>query len=330
MITAASLVGFALAFVVVSAGLSLLAGLAVWAFGRRLGRAGPAAERSAAGAGLVLPPALALVMTAALVGRSALGPWLGVPDHCAGHAHHLHLHLCLFHGSAWAERHWALGLVAGAFLLLAVRMGSRLRRMTHARRLLRALEVVSEPAAAKGVRIVSSPRDFCFTAGIVDPRVFVSRTTWDRLASDQRAAVLAHEQAHIAQGDLWRRAGLGMLSALGAPVVASGLLRLWDGATERLCDRAAARLVGDRLVVASALLALVGRQQAPAAVGAAFTTGNDVVGRVEALLDGALEDGAAVRWLRRALTVTIALAAALVLLAADPLHHGLETLLGGF
>lgn len=328
MIALASLIGFALVFLMVSVALSVLAGAMVRLARQPMQAAGAAVERVAATAALVLPPALAMSVTAALLGHSAFGAAWGLPDHCSQHGHHLHL--CLFHGGSWAHHLWAVGTVVAAGVLVVLRAGSRVRRLWAGRRLLRTLGHVSETTAPDGVRIVPAQRDFCFSAGLLAPRIFCSRASWDRLTEDERAAVVAHERAHIGHGDLWRRAVLGLLAILGAPGVGGALLGRWERASERLCDRRAAESVGDPTVVARALLALAGRQRSGLVVGPAFVSDGDVVGRVEALLAGGSDGSAAARALGRIVILAAVIATALAMAASDPLHHGLETLLGGF
>ena len=138
--------------------------------------------------------------------------------------------------------------------------------------------------------------------------------------------MIAHERAHIQQGDVWREAALSALSVTGAPIVAGRALAAWKSATERLCDQIAAHSIGDAAAVASAMLAM--SHSGPASA-CAFTPRHDqLTDRVSAVLDETADgDNAATRLSRIATTAfCIAFLAAIAL--ARPLHHALETLLG--
>ncbi len=321
MIEATSLIGFGLVFVALSLTASAVMGGAIVVNRERLRRLGPCTERLAATVGIALAPAFALAVTLALLGHSLVGHLLGLEDHCPAHMHHLHL--CLYHGAAWSQRagaDLAIALVAAA---LTMRGAGQLLRLTRARRSLARL------GSSRGLLVVPADRKFCFTAGLWHPRVVISSAAWACLDRRERRAVIAHEIAHVRQGDLWRRTALGLVSLLGAPGVTGRLLSLWESATERLCDHRSVRVVGEPAVVAGALLKLAGGPRANIAMAVAFT-GHDVVDRVEALLEGQ-PDGraAALRLERTVLRASAALVIAAAVLA-DPLHHGFETLFGMF
>ncbi|MBI5546055.1 MAG: M48 family metalloprotease, partial [Deltaproteobacteria bacterium] len=254
MMTAASLVAFALVFLGATTGLSALMAAAVLASGGALRRRGPWVERRAAAGALVLPPLLALGLVAALAADSALGVWAGT-DHCLDHDHHLHL--CLLHGAAWASQAWALALVVFAGTFAAVRSGLSLWAHAVAQRSANRLRSLGTELAIRGCFVVPSRERFAFTAGLVSPTVLLSSAAWESLSPDQRDAVLAHELGHLAHGDLWRRAALGFAASFGAPLLASRVLGVWSLAAERICDRRAALAVGRPSTVASAMLALV-------------------------------------------------------------------------
>ena len=81
--------------------------------------------------------------------------------------------------------------------------------------------------------------------------------------------------------------------------------------------------------VAGALLALAGGARPISAQAMSFTSGTDVVGRVEALLNGAPEGGEEARRLGRGAAAVALICVLAACGAADPLHHLFETLLGG-
>lgn len=107
-------------------------------------------------------------------------------------------------------------------------------------------------------RTVISPVDdsVIFTAGAISPTIVISRSACVELDAEQHRAVVAHELAHVENGDIWRRAALAALSQFALPGVGAFALRLWDQSAERICDQRAAKVVGRPSVVAGAILAV--------------------------------------------------------------------------
>ena len=328
MIEPASLIGFGLVLVGVSLAVSIALGLAFLGLGPRLRGWGAYAERTAAALAIGLPPLVGFGISGALAARSLLGGHLGIEDHCLVHDHHLHL--CLFHGATWARQGWAVAVLAGACAAIVLRMGRRLVSVFGARLALRRLAQVAQPIPGHRTSVSLAPADtvFCFTAGVREPRIFVSTAAWDHLDSEERRAVIEHEIAHVGHGDIWFRALLGAMALFGAPFLTGRLLAAWDLATERACDQKSARVVGNSAFVASALvkLARAAKRQAPAF--AASFPARHVVERVESVLrdgpDGARAARHIALWAFGLLLVVLVVSGALV----DPLHHAVETLLG--
>lgn len=309
-----SLVGFGVLAVVLMTAFSLIAASGVALARAQLRQSGPAAERSAAAWALMAPIGLALASVVAIAVRGS-----GSVDHCIGHEHHAHF--CLTHGGAWLERPWALAVAAASSVTFLLRLAVVVGRRSRARSAIAQVRRVAEPG--ERVRIALSDRVFCFVAGWRRPEVFVSSCAWNALSSAEREAVLAHEHAHAAHGDLWIGAIVDLAAALAAPLAGSWLLARWADASERLCDVRAARAT-DPETVASALVRLcrAGRlQQIPAGFTAPAATLED---RVRAVLArGPM--GSSFGWI--AWSVIGASVAAIVMLATQ-LHHALETLLG--
>ena len=332
MIEAESLIGFALAFLMASWVGSGILGAGVMLARGRLRSAGPRAERRAAAYGVVLPPILGAAIASVLAGYSVVGPWFGLADHCPQHLHHLHL--CLFHGASWAHEAWAVATVAFMGTIVMTRIVHRAGKLFAARVALRRIERVSRRVRSPAGEVLLAPAatPFCFVAGLFSPRIFVSSAAWERLDEEERAAMLAHERAHVDQGDVWRRSALDVFAVLGAPLFAARLMDQWSRATERLCDHRAAAAVGEPETVARALVSLTraGANRTSALAACFVPTGSDVVERVEALLAGK-GDGSPVA---RRIGVAAVFLVVLVLIGsttlADPLHHALESLLGAF
>jgi Zn-dependent protease with chaperone function len=325
---ASSLVAFGLVFLLASLALSTLLALVHGALRTRLEGLGPWAERRAAALTIALPPILSLGLVLVLAVDSAIALQRGT-DHCLDHGHHRHV--CVQHGAAWASETWALVLLGSVLLWMAIRAGriawahlQAQRSVTFLRR--SAAAIPGEP----GCWLIPLDRPVAFTAGVLRPAVIVSRGAWDRLDAAERRALLAHERAHIAHGDLGLRALLGWTACLSAPGLARHVLRRWEAAAEKACDRRAAAAVGQPSVVASALV-LMARGGAPhvAPAAAVFAADSHVVERVGALLATSAREGKgpATRLVRTAW----GLVALLLILGASfaaPLHHLIETILG--
>ncbi len=317
---AGSLIGFALVFVLVTWTLSATLLLAVWIGRRRLRQRGPAAERRAAELAAAIPVLVGLAVVGVLAARSQLGV-----DHCQLHDHHAHL--CFAHGGAWIERAWAVALVAAAAVLALTRLGALVASLIRSQRSLSRLRRASHASA--GITWVDTPHALCFVAGIWRPQIFVSTGVWAGLGDDERAAMLAHERAHIRHRDVARRLAVEMLSSVGAPLATSVLRGVWDPATERLCDARAAEEARSGEVVARAMVQAcrlgVRSSPVPAAFAPAVHTLTD---RVQAVLDREPTGDRAAQLLA-GLVLSVAIGLSLVAAAyAEPLHHLLETLLG--
>ncbi len=323
-----ALIGFALVFLVASWSFSALFSGALLLGRWRLRSAGPCAERRMASYSLVLAPLLSVAIIVVLTGYKVAGHWFGAQDHCLDHGHHLHL--CLIHGGAWIGQAWAVATVAFAVALVLTRLIHGLTQMWTAHVALRRIQRVSRRLETPFGEILLAPADrpFCFVAGLLRPRIYVSTAAWERLSAEERLAMLAHERAHVEHGDVWRRVALGFLTLVGPPVFAKRALGVWRAATERLCDQRAALAVDDPGAVGGALLAL-GRNEQPLAIGACFAASSDnLVDRVEAVLNEESDGHATARWLGFASLVFATAAVATCVAFADPLHHALESLVG--
>lgn len=324
----ASAIGFGLVFLGVSILASLFLCLTFLGLRPRLAALGAYAERAAAALAILLPPVVGLVIASALVLRSFLGRPLGLVDHCLEHPHHLHL--CVYHGAGWAEQAWAVAVIAGAGAALALGLSRRLRRSLGARRALRRLEQLAEALQGHGVPVKIAPAEsiFCFTAGVFEPRVFISSAAWDKLDLDERRAVIEHERAHVAHRDVWHRAVLGAFALLGAPLLSGRVLGAWSHATECACDQRSARAVGEPALVASALVKLARASGPPRiALTASFPSG-DVTERVERVLEERPDGRTAAARIGLLVLVLVAAAMLASALLVDPLHHVVETVLG--
>ena len=172
---------------------------------------------------------------------------------------------------------------------------------------------------------VAVEQPLSLTIGLLWPRIHVSDGLAEALSPAELAVVLAHERAHARRRDGMRKLAAAALGRAHLPPVRRWLARELSLACEQACDAEAGRRVGDRLRVAETILATE-RLMAGQARGRSVCAfgGSAVAERVQALLHPPpprASTGPALRW---------ALAAALpavVLGAADPLHHLVEHLL---
>ncbi len=324
---AASLIGFGLVLLGVSMLTSLMFAGALALGEPRLRAMGPWAERRAATLALLLPPLFGLGVSATLIVNKLLAAAAGA-DHCLDHSHHPHL--CLIHGTHWASVPWAVVAIGFFATYMLIRIGqtawAQVGAQLAATRLKR-----SGTRAADFDRTFLVPNDdrFAFTTGVFFPTVIVSRAAWEALGASERSALLAHEHAHIAHGDLWKRAALGLLACFGVPFFSQRALKLWALASERVCDRQAASLVGKPSIVASAILSLArsqAKRHAPAVT--VFAAACHVSDRVHSLFNQRASGRSAARRLVVALFVASVCVAISCVLFAESLHHVLETILG--
>jgi len=193
-----------------------------------------------------------------------------------------------------------LGMASAmAFWVGLARMALWLR---HRRAVVRSLQQ-SSPA----VEIIPSPLPTAFAVPGRPGHIVVSQGMLDSLEDAQRDALIAHEQAHLDCGH--HRYVVAVEAATRAVPVLHPLRRRVRYCTERWADEVAATVVGDRLVVASAITqaALSGSTfSGPASLDIA---GESVAARVTALLrpDGgsASSTGATAGLLLGALAVVI-------------------------
>lgn len=135
--------------------------------------------------------------------------------------------------------------------------------------------------AETGVRIVVDPRPIAYVLPGPDAAIVVSTGMLQALQPGERQAMLAHEAAHLRHRHD-RFLAVGRLVA-GIPVVGRRVRDHLHFALERWADEEAAKVVGNRTVVAHAVArAALAQHDMP--TGALGMAGGDIVGRVESLL----------------------------------------------
>ena len=212
-------------------------------------------------------------------------------------------------------------LLAGACLTRAVYLFARQRALAGALRTLRPRRVPCDEEAFP-VYCLPSAQPLCFTVGLLRPRVYVSSALLAQLSDGDRAAMLAHEAAHIRRRDGLVGLLLTVFYAL-LPLPAGRLLYAdWRRAAERACDTEAAQRVGSPCEVTQALVRVArllrgGDDGTPVPGAAHFSasdSGEDIEGRVHALLALEAKNGAVDDVRRRPLLLAVLSAAHLLLL----------------
>jgi Zn-dependent protease with chaperone function len=161
----------------------------------------------------------------------------------------------------------AIGSVTLAALVLTVR--AALRQVRAARRFQRALPLAAVASAPTGVIVVDDPRPLAFCAGLLRPRVYISRGALAMLEPAEREAVLAHEAHHARRRDPLR---LLVARALGDGMFFLPVMRRladrYAALAEVAADDAAVRAMRSPRPLASALLAF-DAHPSPSVVGIA-------------------------------------------------------------
>lgn len=238
-------------------------------------------------------------------------------DHCAGHAHHAHL--CWEHGPSTLHVVALLGGLWWATLIL--RAARVLYDAARSSQLARALASMGAPVPGRDPGVVRVPTStpLCHAVGLLRPRVLISDRVWGALPDDERGAVIAHELAHLRRRDPAAATGLALLSLAGWPATARRWQDRWRTAAEEAADAEGAAAT-DPTTLAAALVR-VARLHLADAPGLAATP-HALDARVARLLDGPAP--AARSRLVQHMAVVAAVAVALALGAADPVHDVVE------
>lgn len=228
----------------------------------------------------------------------------------------------------------ALWLVAAACLAVLTVSWTLVGNIRAGSALARALERLSqrriEPragaqdlpqyAAIPAYSIVATADLFAYCAGVLRPRIVVSRGLLEALTPRQLHVVLAHENAHAERHDNLRR----VLAGTGLWLVPRRFRRQLLGdlalAAELSCDRAAARVVGSAAEVIATLRALQCLKGRTGSRHAQSSGSSSVLAmRIDALTTPEAQVSRAALVLASGSTF-----AAVVLLTADLAHHGVE------
>lgn len=246
-------------------------------------------------------------------------------DHCPAHDDG-HLHVCFAHARAYpvSTVEWAL-VTIGALAVGGVAARLFLAQIRTWRVVESLLRVAGDEVRAGG--LVASTEPLAVTAGLVRPLVLVSTGLRSRLSGRHLDAVLAHERAHARRRDPLLLLTVAMLGAAHLPRTRALLMADAAAACEKAADEEAAREVGDRVLVAEAIVAVERALREPVrkpfglAVGMA---GCAAAARVEAMLADPIPAAPTVRSLRYLAWPVLAVGA---LLVSYEIHHLTETVL---
>jgi Zn-dependent protease with chaperone function len=274
---------------------------------------------------LLAAPVVAGVALAVLaLFPGVLGQAFPALDHCPHHDDD-HFHLCFVHAPSIANQWLTWSLVVAALLPASLGLARTIPRVLRARRVIRLLRHGVHPKSAGQHEIVASEAPFAITAGLFEPRVYVTSRLLRDLDPSSRRAMLEHEAAHVRRRDPLRKLAGELASALHLPGTRRALLEDLSLACEEACDEDAAAAISDRAGVAAALVALGRLMESSSAqrslMVAGFGDGN-IGARVHALL-ASPKLKPRLPSLRVVLVTSVVVAAVL----AAPFHHVVETVL---
>jgi hypothetical protein len=227
-------------------------------------------------------------------------------------------------------RHWPRMAAAVLLVVVFLRVGwCWFSSFRDARSRLKLVDAIGHhvPSADFGgmdVLVVPGDEPFAFTVGLRRRRVVVSSPVLGEIGQDEREAVLAHERAHV-------RAWHAVLLTVGAVLSRSfPFIRPIRACADQLvvglemaADEAAARAVGDPIIVARALSALAPyAPRGTTGLGVAGTAIHDRVERLTKPVNSGSRLGRATATGLVLSTVTIASVLFLILPATAPALTG--------
>jgi beta-lactamase regulating signal transducer with metallopeptidase domain len=170
----------------------------------------------------------------------------------------------------------------------------------------------------------------CHAIGPLRPRVLISASLVEQLDPIDLRCALEHETAHLRRRDPLAHFLLSVASLFALPVWAAALSRAYRSAAEQACDDAAAHVVSDGALVATALLKVAGLQSGVSsttpALGAFGFGEHPLEARVRRLLSNEVFDVRRARGLQLAGWVAAG-TLAFAMLQASFVHHAVETAL---
>lgn len=299
---------------------SALLALSMGLFRRRL-----ADLASAAQARILLGVAVLPMLACIALMTAALAPtFSSIVDHCTEVASlHSHPHLCIGHHVDSLPAVTLL-VVAGLLMVRVLATGlSLVTRVIRAHTVHQALLTASEEAGER-VRVLPIDEPQAFIIGAVRPTMFLTRGLLFGEYRQHLAPVLSHERAHVRRRDPLRRFVASMGLAFHLPGFAGWLERRLATANEMAADAEAATEIQSPERVAHALVQLTRAHKQVSQLAMAFGA-SDVELRVTTLLDSRPRLDRPGLY---ALLILMVLFFAAVAASTEPIHHGIEIVLG--
>jgi hypothetical protein len=318
------LLSFVLECAAVAASIAVLSSVAIavlWLLlDRVLALGSPTARAETAFSFAIVPALLSIGAT----GAAALPPITAVlgwtKDHCSHHLHHLHL--CLIHSPGLRPALAAVG--AFSIAVFVVRVAVLVHGQLQMKRTIDGLVGLASTTGTL-LEIPGEPR-LCHAIGFFRGRILLSQSMRSRLDPEQLRSALAHETAHLRRRDPLANLVLSLAGVFHVPGVSTMFSRAYRHAAEEACDDHAASIVGDRSVVAGALVSVAALQRGLSLGWSVPAFGELLEGRVRRLLDGDCQRSRP----SHALAIGAVMTAVVLGAALDEsatLHHAVETLL---
>lgn len=193
----------------------------------------------------IIPPFAAIIVVLLLIHPSLSGGL--IPDHCHSDtcdSHSPEITLTSYVGIALV----ALSSLTLLTIILFLKLG-----LTRANRHLRTLDILSRHGGDINYRVIDSPEMLAWCAGVLQPKIYLSRGLLDQLNNQQLQAVVVHELVHIARRDNLRKLAVRYASVFWPPPLKSLLLNDFSVKTEQACDHITTARLDNPALVAEVL-----------------------------------------------------------------------------
>jgi beta-lactamase regulating signal transducer with metallopeptidase domain len=241
-------------------------------------------------------------------------------------AHHCHADIAACASHARADNSTLLmALGAGTLGALVVWFGlSAFDLVSQSNRSVRLLRAASD-GMRNGAALLKTNAVVAVSAGLVRPRIYIGDAFSAALEDKDLKVILAHEEAHGARRDALVRLLTALLSVGQLPHFRLRLLSELELAQEQLCDRKSAEHYG-AIATAETLLKVERLKQTMGSQSHALCTAfgqSDIEARTRALI---LPDFRLTYQAVLTFTVLAIMGAITLFIAAEPVHHEVESL----
>jgi beta-lactamase regulating signal transducer with metallopeptidase domain len=269
------------------------------------------------------PAWLSALLFVAALSPAIVSVFVPALDHCLAHDD-THAHLCFVHLPVHAPHALLWAAFTSLLTLVAFGVAAVVWRVVRAQRVARRLIEVTA-ATGDGTHVLEGVEPFCAAVGLFRPKILVSRSVLLGLSDAERHALLAHERSHAQRFDALLRVVSRTLGRGYPRAIRRKLEAAIDLAAEQLCDEAAARAVGDRMIVAEAIVRIE-RMTTTLSPGLSAIAVNMGEAAIERRVRALLEEPAS-RGNTRALVAPLLVLLLVVIASAHAMHHALESTL---